>query len=547
MTAAARLTPGSAAKRPSTIGLVLDQVVYATRDLWRTRIVLVFTFVLPLAWLLIIGMLAGNEAVDEATGVRLMQFVTPTAAAMGVLFAALPTVANSLALAREQKIAKRLAGTPLPTWVYLLGRVGGAVIFATAAIVVMLAIGVIAYDVQIQSRTMLATAVTLVMGIACLAALGLAIGALARSANTAQSVALGGAVLLAFISGMMVPSGSLSSWMATVSGFFPVRRLLTSIQEQFNPFKTGGGWQPLDLAVLAVWAIGGLIVAAWALRREPTTSVGPVEAHATRAAGGGLRSSAPGRPAAAALVVDQTWAANTIAWRDLGFVFFGVAMPVGLYALMASQYSDSGYRPHDMPFAFFFMASMAAYGAAVTAFVSVAEVVAMARDRRVLKRLRGTPLAPWQYLAGQTTWSLGIAFVVAALTLGVGTLLFKAHISPEGLPLAVGVMVLGTLTLAACGFALVAIVPSGRSLAAVGLAILLPLSFFSDVFAVGQAPDWMAAVGSIFPLRHFVLALASSLDPAGISIPWTNLAVMTTWLVGASLVAIRFFRWEPKV
>ena len=31
------------------------------------------------------------------------------------------------------------------------------------------------------------------------------------------------------------------------------------------------------------------------------------------------------------------------------------------------------------------------------------EAVATARDRLVLKRLRGTPLAPWHYLAGRTS------------------------------------------------------------------------------------------------------------------------------------------------
>ena len=56
-----------------------------------------------------------------------------------------------------------------------------------------------------------------------------------------------------------------------------------------------------------------------------------------------------------------------------------------------------------------------------------------------------------------------------------------------------------------------------------------------------------ATVGSIFPLRHFVHALDASLDPAGVAIAWTDIGVMAAWLVAATLVPIRWFRWEPKV
>ncbi len=42
------------------------------------------------------GFLAGNDVVDDGSGVRVMQFVTPTAAAVGVTFATFPTVAIAL-------------------------------------------------------------------------------------------------------------------------------------------------------------------------------------------------------------------------------------------------------------------------------------------------------------------------------------------------------------------------------------------------------------------------------------------------------------------
>ena len=94
------------------------------------RVAFVFTLLFPLTWLVIIGFLAGNEVVDERSGVRVMQFVTPTAAAMGVLYATLPTVATIVGLVREHGLLKRVPGILLPACVYLAGRIGGAVVLA---------------------------------------------------------------------------------------------------------------------------------------------------------------------------------------------------------------------------------------------------------------------------------------------------------------------------------------------------------------------------------------------------------------------------------
>jgi hypothetical protein len=410
----------------------------------------------------------------------------------------------------------------------------------------MLGIGVVAYEVQIQWRTVPATIVTLALGVGSLAALGIAVGAIAPSASVAQAFSIASAVVVMFVSGMMTVGTVLPTWMETIGSLFPVRHMLTSLQEQFNPFLGGSGWDPVSLSVIAIWGVAGVVVSAWALRREPRSMSAPVVARQVGAARRSLTASEPGRPGTFTQVLDQSRWANTGAWRDAGWVFFAVAMPVGLYALMGSMYGDTGIRPNGMPMVFFFACGMTAYGAAVTAFVNMPEAVAAARDRGVLKRLRGTPLAPLQYLAGRTAAVIWIALLTGVLVFATAIGFFGARVAIEGVPLGVAVVVLGTLTITACGFALAAVAPSGRAMGVISLAILLPLSFFSDVFLIGGTPEWMGTVGSLFPLRHFVHALAASLNPEGAAVAWTNLAVMGVWLVGATIVAVRWFRWDPK-
>ena len=533
-------------------GLLVDQLSHAARGLWRSRIVLIFTFILPLVWLVLMGLVAGDQVADPATGVRTMQFVTPMAAVFGAVFATYPPVAMSLALAREQRILKRLQGTPTPVWIYLLGQVGAAMLLATAALLLMLAIGVAAYGVQIEWRSVPASVVTLVVGVACLASVGLAVGAVAPTAATAQAFTMASAVLMAFVSGLFRVGDTEPAWMAPVGALFPMRNIADPLRDQFDPAGTGGGWVPGALAVLAAWGIGSLLFAAWALRREPATASAPRRtnglAPGTPAAVASIVRMpvvAGGRPRSLALMADQARWAITGARRNVSIVFFAIVMPVGLYALICSMYPQDA-PVHDMPLGIWFGAAMTAYGAGVIGFMHLTVSLAAARELGALKRLRGTPVPAWAFLAGRTIEVLALALVVAILMLAVGTVAFGVRVSMGALPSAAAVLLFGTVTMATCGLALVALVPTARAASTLTMAILLPLSFVSDIFVVGNIPAPVQAFASLFPLKHVVAALAATLDPAGGSLAWTDLAVIAVWLVGASVVALRRFRWEPN-
>ncbi|GAA4715030.1 hypothetical protein GCM10023215_67760 [Pseudonocardia yuanmonensis] len=536
-------------QRPRATRLALDQLVHATQELWRTRVVFVFTFLFPLTWLIVIGFLAGNATVDEATGVRVMQFVTPTAIAMGVLYAAFPTVAISLSTARDQKVLKRVHGTPLPAWVYLVGRIGSAVVFAVGSVLTMLLVGVVVYDVQIVWRTAPATLVTLVVGVASFAALGLAVAALAPSAPVAQAASIAGAVVLGFLSGLFTV-GELPGWASATAAVFPLKPFADALRHQFTPFHPGSGWDLDALGVLLAWGLAGAVIAALAFRWEPArgkagraapaASAPPAAPQPARS----LRASTPGRPGDAALLLAQVRWALLTTWRDPGSVFFAVVMPVAIFAFTMTITGSADADAAGVPFGLSLAAGMTTWGTAVASFVNLPGTVAVARDRGVLKRLRGTPLPLGLHLAGQTASALLVALLTGVLVLGVGSVFLDVPVSFTGIPLAITLLVLGTATLAACGFALTGALPSSKAVTAVGLGILLPLSFFSDVFPTGHTPAWMSTVGEFLPLKHLADGLADALHPGGPSVDWVGIGVLVAWLVAAGLLAARTFRTD---
>ena len=137
-----------------------------------------------------------------------------------------------------------------------------------------------------------------------------------------------------------------------------------------------------------------------------------------------------------------------------------------------------------------------------------------------------------------------VALLTGVLVLGVGTVFLDVPVSFTGVPLAITLLVLGTTTLAACGFALAGTLPSSKAVTAVGLGILLPLSFFSDVFPTGHTPAWMSTVGAFLPLKHLANGLADALAPGGPTVNWVGVGVLVAWLVAAALLAARTFRMD---
>src|SRR4029079_18616108 len=117
------------------------------------------------------------------------------------------------------------------------------------------------------------------------------------------------------------------------------------------------------------------------------------------------------------------------------------------------------------------------------------------------------------------------------------------------LPGVVVSVLVGTLALAALGFAVAAVVPAENGAAHIAHGIVLPLEFISGIFVpADNIPDWMNTVAGVFPVKPLFDSLMAAFDPTatGIGVDWGALAVVAAWGVVGGLVALRRFRWSPR-
>lgn len=256
------------------------------------------------------------------------------------------------------------------------------------------------------------------------------------------------------------------------------------------------------------------------------------------------------------LVWQQIRYQNKIFWRTPISAFFTIVFPLMFLFVFVTLFGNDTIGELGVTTAQFYAPALAVFGAVSATYTNLAIGTAISRDEGILKRVRGTPIPPWIYMAGRVGSAVWIAFIAVFLMLAVGVVLYGVEIYAESLPALLIAFVIGVSCFAALGLLLAALAPSGEASPAIANATLLPLAFISDIFIVPSenSPGWLATVGSIFPLKHFAVAFSDAFSPIEKAardgwldhFHWKEYGIMALWLVGGVILAIRFFTWEPR-
>ena len=169
-------------------------------------------------------------------------------------------------------------------------------------------------------------------------------------------------------------------------------------------------------------------------------------------------------------------------------------------------------------------------------------VLAGYRERGVLRRFRASSVPVWSVLGAQVIVGFVIAAVSSLLLAGVAAIAYdlNAPDSPVGV---MGAFLLGTLSFAALGVLLGALLPTARTAQGAGLVL-----FFVMMLISGAGPPRellgtaMQRVGDALPLTHVITLLQ---DPwLGLGWNVNEMLIVTGILVASVLLTLRFFRWE---
>lgn len=256
---------------PPTWRLVASQTRYQLVTFWRIPVAMFFTLGLPLIMLLLFNSLFGNFTIDTPEGSWSgRQFYTGGLAAFTAASATFTNLANMVPLRRDEGVLKRWRGTPLPTWTYIAGFICSAIVIAFAGVMLMLSVGVVFYDLDIDIAKMPAAFVTFLVGVASFAALGMALASLIKTASSAAAAANAIILPLAFVSNIFIQLDDPPRWIEVFGGLFPLKPFAEAFQACFTPFVEAPAFDWGKLAFIAAWGVVGVVVALRRFTWEPS-------------------------------------------------------------------------------------------------------------------------------------------------------------------------------------------------------------------------------------------------------------------------------------
>lgn len=233
-------------------------------------------------------------------------------------------------------------------------------------------------------------------------------------------------------------------------------------------------------------------------------------------------------------------------WRNRARGFFTFVFPIMFLVIFASL--NRGQRISGrggISYNDFFVPGILAYGVIATTFVNMGISTAILRDQGVLKRMQGTPLPRWAYVAGRIGSTGVTVLAMTVVTLGLGVVAYGVNFRAATIPgLLIG-LVLGTACFTTLGIGIVRFISNGEAAPAIVNIVVFPLTFISGVwFVTDGMPKWLQDVAKVFPIRALADSLQYAFDPrtTGSGIRGADVRTLAIWTAVGVWLMIRFLR-----
>ncbi|MFF3247333.1 ABC transporter permease [Streptomyces sp. NPDC002870] len=211
------------------------------------------------------------------------------------------------------------------------------------------------------------------------------------------------------------------------------------------------------------------------------------------------------------------------------------------YTLSSQTVEDESLKPIQ-----YITPGLLGWAIASGAVFSTALTLVSLRRKRVLRRMRLSPISAGSVVASRIGVTMFIAFSQTALFLGVSTLPFFGLRLSGNWWLILPLIACATLSLMSIGLLVGAVTKTEESAGGLAQLLVLPMSFLSgSFFTLDDSPGWLQGIASVMPLRYLVTGSESVLSRGG-----GVMDVLPTMggmlLFGAVMTAIawRFFSWD---
>lgn len=168
------------------------------------------------------------------------------------------------------------------------------------------------------------------------------------------------------------------------------------------------------------------------------------------------------------------------------------------------------------------------------------------RKKRVLRRLWLAPISPTTVIGARVGVTLAIAFLQAAVFVGVACIPFYGLHLTGYWWLTLPLVAAGTLAFMSIGLLIGAWAKTEEAANGALQLVILPMAFLSGSFFPTEGmPSWLRAISSLLPLKHLTQAVQDVLTRGqswGAALP--TLGGLLLFAAVLTAIAARLFRWD---
>ena len=254
-------------KAPSWFSLTRDRTKIELKEFFRSREQMIFIFSFPLIFMVLFGSIFGGQ--DVGQGVSFAQYFMAGMIASGIMNTGFQSLALGLAIDRDEDILKRIHGTPLPASAFFAGKVTQVLLVSILQILALVALGVVAFDVEIPKEPgqWFTFVWVFILGTGASTTMGIATSSILRNSKSGSAILTPIVLFLQFISGVFVVYTQVPTFLQHVAEIFPLKWLAQGMRSVFLPeafaaAEARGSWEhPATAIVLSLWFIGGTLLA----------------------------------------------------------------------------------------------------------------------------------------------------------------------------------------------------------------------------------------------------------------------------------------------
>ena len=210
------------------------------------------------------------------------------------------------------------------------------------------------------------------------------------------------------------------------------------------------------------------------------------------------------------------------------------------FALDVESVESEGYD-----FRAFVLPGVALWGIMSNSVIGLAVALANYREKKILRRIKASPMRARTFFAAQIAASLGLSLIQAALILGLGSLTMGVDVR-GALPSVAVIILASNVVFLNLGFIVGAYSKTAAAASGLGNLVVVPMAMLSGVFfPLDALPAALAAAMRFLPLSPMVEALrGATLSANDVTDYPLQMALIAAWTALTALAAIKTFKFE---